>query len=272
MPDYLVGSDVGTGGTKSVIIDTDGNTLGKHFIEYPLITNEIGYVEHDPEWYWDAVADTISRAIIDSKVNPKNIRGVSISALAPACILVDRDLKPLQLAHIWMDRRAIKQCEWLKQNIGEDRVFNLTGNIIDPYYAVAKLMWERDNRPDLYKRAYKLQSAADYPRMKLTGKAVTDYSNACLLGIAYDIREKIWDTDILKEINIDYEKLPQLHPCEEIIGYVTKEAAQRTNLVEGTPVLAGTVDCNAAWVATGAVEDGDASIVMGTAGINRDST
>lgn len=92
MPDYLVGSDVGTGGTKSVVIDTEGNTLGKHFVEYPLIINELGYVEHDPEWYWNAVADTIKKAVLDSKVNPKSIKGVSISALSPACILVDDDL------------------------------------------------------------------------------------------------------------------------------------------------------------------------------------
>ena len=267
MPDYLVGSDVGTGGTKSVVIDTEGNTLGKHFIEYPLITNELGYVEHDPEWYWNAVADTIKKAVLDSKVNPKSIKGVSISALSPACILVDKDLQPLQLAHIWMDRRATKQCDWLKKNIGEETVFEITGNIIDPYYAVTKLMWERDNRPDLYKRTFKLQTAADYPAMRLTGRAVTDYSNACLIGIAFDIRKKVWNEEILKKINIDPDKLPELYPCEEVIGYVTKKAAERTGLAAGTPVVAGTVDCNAAWVATGAVEDGDASIVMGTAGI-----
>lgn len=267
MPSYLVGSDVGTGGTKSVVIDEQGNTLGQHFIEYPLITNKLGYVEHDPEWYWDAVADTMSKAIIDSKIDPKNIKGVSISALSPACILVDEDLNPLQMAHIWMDRRATRQCDWLRKNIGEDRVFDLTGNIIDPYYAITKLMWERDNRPELYKKTFKLQTAADYPTMRLTGKAVTDYSNACLIGIAYDIRNKVWDEDLLKQIGIDREKLPDLYPCEEIIGHVTKEAAIRTNIPAGTPVVAGTVDCNAAWVATGAVEDGDTSIVMGTAGI-----
>ena len=150
MPDYLVGSDVGTGGTKSVVIDIGGNVLGQHFIEYPLKTNNQGYAEHDPQWYWDAVADTILKAVKDSKVDPKNIRGVSVSALSPACILVDRDLKPLQLGHIWMDRRSVPQVKWLKENIGEDRIVKLSANPTDSYYAVTKLMWERDNRPDLY--------------------------------------------------------------------------------------------------------------------------
>lgn len=267
MVDYLVGSDVGTGGTKSVIIDKDGNILGQHFIEYPLITNELGYAEHDPQWYWNAVADTISKAIIDSKINPKNIRGVSISALSPACILVDKDLQPLQLAHIWMDRRSTAQCQWLKDNIGDERIFDISANPVDPYYAMTKLMWERDNRPNLYKRTYKLQTAADYPTMKLTGKAVTDYSNASLIAIAFDIRKKVWNEKLLKEINIDLDKLPEAYPCEEVIGHVTKEASLKTNIPEGTPVVAGTVDATAAWAAGGAIDDGDASVVMGTAGV-----
>jgi len=267
MPDYLVGSDVGTGGTKSVVIDTDGNTLGQHFIEYPLIANNLGYVEHDPEMYWNAVSKTISKAILDSKVNPKNIKGVSISALSPACILIDKELRPLQLAHIWMDRRSTVQCQWLKDNIGEERIFNISANPIDPYYAITKLMWERDNRPDLYKRTYKMQAAADYPVMKLTGVAVTDYSNASLYGIAFDVRKKVWDVQLLKEINIDVDKLPEPFPCEQVVGYVTKEASVQTLIPNGTPVVAGTVDSNAAWVAGGAVEEGDSSLVMGTAGV-----
>ncbi|MCL4415201.1 MAG: FGGY-family carbohydrate kinase, partial [Actinobacteria bacterium] len=89
----------------------------------------------------------------------------------------------------------------------------------------------------------------------------------CLVGIAYDIRKKEWNKEILKEIGIDINKLPDLFPCEEIIGYITKEASIKTGLSEGTPVAAGTVDCNAAWTATGAIDDGDSSIVMGTAGI-----
>lgn len=267
MSNYLVGSDVGTGGTKSVVMDTGGNVLGSHFIEYPLITPRPGWAEHNPEWYWNAVADTIKASIKQSRVNPKNIKGVSISALSPACILVDKNLRPLQNAHIWMDRRATAECQWLKENIGEERVFKLSGNPIDPYYATAKLMWEKNNRPELYRDTYKLQTAADYPAMKLTGKAATDYSNASLIGIAFDIVNRRWDEKLIEEIGLDIEKFPSLHPCDEVIGEVTREAAQRTGLAPGTSVVAGTVDCNAAWVSMGIIDDGDNSLVMGTAGV-----
>ncbi|HOE67456.1 MAG TPA: FGGY-family carbohydrate kinase [Candidatus Hydrogenedentes bacterium] len=274
MADFLVGCDVGTGGTKAVVMDTEGNVLGTHYIEYPLITAKNpdekypgAKAEHDPEWYWNAVADTIQVSIKQSKVNPKDIKGVSISALSPACILVDKDLNPLQNAHIWMDRRATAECDWLKKNIGEERIFKLSANPTDPYYATAKLMWEKNNRPDLYKKAYKFQTAADYPCMKLTGKAVTDYSNASLIGIAFDIVNRKWDNDLLVEIGLDPDKFPEAFPCDEVIGEVTREAAERTGLAVGTPVVAGTVDCNAAWVAGGAVDAGSTQLVMGTAGV-----
>ena len=274
MGDYLVGCDVGTGGTKAVVMATDGTVLGTHFIEYPLITTKGpdekypgAKAEHDPDWYWNAVADTIKVSIEQSRVDPNDIKGVSISALSPACILVDKDLQPLQNAHIWMDRRATAECDWLKANIGEERVFKLSANPIDPYYATTKLMWEKNNRPDLYDKTYKFQTAADYPCMKLTDKAVTDYSNASLIGIAFDAVNRKWDTGLIEEIGLDPGKFPDAHPCDEVIGEVTKEAAKRTGLAAGTPVVAGTVDCNAAWVAGGAVDAGDTSLVMGTAGV-----
>ncbi|HHY45784.1 MAG TPA: FGGY-family carbohydrate kinase [Firmicutes bacterium] len=267
MTKYLVGCDIGTGGTKAVVMSSDGEVLGNHFVEYPLITPRPGWAEHDPEWYWNAVAETIRVAIQRSRVSNRDIVGVSLSALSPACILVDKDLKPLQNAHIWMDRRATAECKWLKENIGDDRVFELSGNPIDPYYATAKLMWEKNNRPELYSRSYKMLTAKDYPMMKLTGQPVTDYSNASLIGIAFDIRKRRWDEDLIEEIGLDVEKFPEVHPCDEVIGEVTPEAAAATGLAPGTPVVAGTVDCNAAWVSNGITEEGDNSLVMGTAGV-----
>jgi xylulokinase len=271
---YLAGCDVGTGGTKAVVMDLDGKVLGDHFIEYPLITTKEPWekypgmkAEHDPLMYWDAVATCFREAIKQSRVDPKHIGSVSISALSPACILVDSDLKPLANAHIWMDRRATEQCAWLREQIGEERIFELSANPIDPYYAMSKLMWERDNRPELYKKTYKMQTAADFPAMMLTGEAVTDYSNASLIGIGFDVRRRKWDAKLVEEIGLDFDKLPKPYPCDRVIGEVTRRAAAETGLAQGTAVVAGTVDCNAAWVAGGAVANGDTSLVLGTAGV-----
>lgn len=266
MAQYLLGCDVGTSGSKSVLMDEEGNILGSAYMEYPLLTPRSGWAEQNPEWYWNAVADTIQSVLAQSRADPGDIKGISISALAPACILVDKDLQPLQNAHIWMDRRGEAESEWLKETAGDDLSFETSGNIIDPYYATVKLLWEKRNRPELYKKAYKIQTAADYPVMKLTGKAVTDYSNASLFGLGNDIRKKEWRTDIIERIGLDADKFPEQYPCDEVIGEVTKEAAKRTGLKAGTPVVAGTVDANAAYIASGATEDGDFSLAMGTAG------
>ena len=266
MGNFLVGVDVGTSGTKAIVMNEDGKVYGSHYITYKLITPRPGWAEHDPEDYWRAVAGTIRESIRQAKIKPEEVKGVSISALAAACILVDKDLKPLQNGHIWMDRRGTAEAQFIREKLGDERVFQVSGNPIDPYYAAVKLLWEKNNRPELYKKAYKLQTAADYPCMKLTGKAVTDYSNASLIGIGYDIVNKKWKEEMFEEIGLDVDKLPDSFPCDEVIGEVTREAAAETGLAPGTPVVAGTVDATAAWAAGGATEDGDMSISMGTAG------
>src|SRR3990172_243925 len=149
MGEFLVGCDVGTGGTKAVLMATNGQVLGSHYVEYPLITAKGAgdrfpgaKAEQDPDWYWNAVADTIRVSIQQYRVDPREIKGVSISALSPACILVDKDLRPLQNAHIWMDRRAPAAGALFKRDIREQRIFELSANPIDPYFATAKLMLE----------------------------------------------------------------------------------------------------------------------------------
>ncbi|MCX5758848.1 MAG: FGGY family carbohydrate kinase [Candidatus Hydrogenedentes bacterium] len=273
MANFLVGCDVGTGGAKAVVMAEDGVVRGSHFVEYPLVTAKGttdcfsgAKAEQDPEWYWNAVADTIGQSILSAKINPKEIRAICVSALSPACILVDEDRRPLQNAHIWMDRRATAECDWIRRTIGEDRVFALSANGIDPFYAATKLMWERNNRPDLYKRTFKLQTASDFICMKLSDRAVTDYSNASLIGIAFDIVRRRWDEGLIEELGLDPAKFPEAFPCDAVVGEVTREAARRTGLAHGTPVFAGTVDCNASCLAGGAVDSGSTQFVMGTSG------
>ena len=266
MANYLVGSDIGTSGAKSVVMRDDGRVLGSAYIEYPLITPRPGWAEQDPEWYWNAVADTIRQAIAKSGVDSAEIRGVSVSAFSPACILVDKEQRPLQNSHIWMDRRGTAEAEWVRQTFGENRAAEKSANPIDPYFTNIKLLWEKEHRPELYRKADKMLTAADYVTMRLTGAAVTDYSNASLFGMGLDIVERKWDEKALDELGLDCEKLPDIYACEDVIGEVTAAAAERTGLKKGTPVVAGTVDCNAAYVANGAIHDGDISVAMGTAG------
>jgi xylulokinase len=273
MGEFLVGCDVGTGGTKAVVMATDGAVLGSHFIEYPLITAKTAEdrfpgakAEQDAEWYWNAAAETIRTSIRQAKISPREIKGVSVSALSATCIIVDKDQRPLQNVHIWLDRRATAECAWLRQQVDEEYVFRMSGNLIDPFYGAPKLMWIKNNRPVLYRQTDKFLSAVGYLGMKLTGKLVMDYSDAAMVGIGFDIVNRKWNEELIEAIGLDPAKFPPPFPCDEVIGEVTREAAARTGLAPGTPIVAGTVDSAAAWLSAGAVDAGDTRLILGTSG------
>jgi len=264
MKDYLIGCDIGTGGTKAVLINLKGQVLASHLVEYDLIIPRPGWAEQEPKWYWKATGESIKACLDKSRIAPGEILAVGLSSLAPACILIDKNLAPLQNSHIWMDRRATAECRWLKKNIGEKKIFELTGNIIDPYYSLTKLMWEKNHRPELYKKTYKMLNVKDYCLMKLTGEVITDWCHAALGGVAFDIRRKRWDGDMLQEIGLDSDKLPSHYPCDKIVGAVSKEASLTTGLKEGTPVVAGTVDASAAYISLGMIDEGENALALGS--------
>ncbi len=263
----LIGCDIGTSGTKAAAVDEDGTILASHYKEYALSVPRPGWAEHHPDVYWSAVVMTISAILETAKIHPKAVAGISISGLSPACILVDEQGNPLTSAHIWMDRRGMAESEWISHQVGTSRIQELTGNGVDPYYGIVKLLWEARHRPEVYRRTFKTLSPSGFAVLKLTGHCTMDYSNASVMGIAFDIQRRRWDAGIIDELDLDQGKLPDLFSCDRVVGEVTKDAAEATGLASGTPVVAGTVDCNAAWLASGAVNPGDSSLVMGTAGI-----
>jgi len=265
---YLLGCDAGTGGAKSVIIDEQGTVLGSHFVEYPLDTPRPGIAEQHPEDLWKAAAETMRVSLEKAQIRPQDIAAVSSSAQAPASILIDKNRQPLKPAHIWMDRRAVEQCQWLKEHIGADWIRRLTGNdVIDPFFGLTKVLWDRDNEPELYQRAIKSLNLKDFILMRLTGVICTDSTSATLAGIAFDARRKDWDDDMLKAIGLERSKLPEMRPSREVVGAVTHEAAAECGLLEGTPVTCGVFDGPAAWLSMGAIDDGDSVLTLGSSAI-----
>jgi sugar (pentulose or hexulose) kinase len=262
---YLLGCDVGTGGAKSVVIDEKGTVLGSHFVEYPLHTPRPGIAEQDPEMLWRAGADSVRLAVDKAGVAPRDVVALGLSAQSPGCVLIDAHRQALRPAHIWMDRRATEQCHWISENIGEEAIFAVTGNnVIDPYFAMTKLMWERDNEPDLYRRAIKSLNQKDFIMLRLTGEMVTDPCNAALIGMAYDARQNDWNTDMLQRLGVERSKLPDIRGYEAVVGRITPEAAEQTGLLEGTPVINGTADGPAAWLSMGCLDPGDCVLTLGS--------
>lgn len=266
MPDYLMGIDYGTGGAKACVIDTEGNVLGFAFEEYPFIHERPGWSEHNPGLYWEIACRIIKGSISQARIRPQAIRGIAVSSALPSMVMVDKAHNPIHNAYNLMDRRAKKEVEWLKANIGEDRIFKISANRLEDHPTIVNLLWEKNNRPESFKEIYKALTIDGFITLKLTGRPTLNYSAAGFYGVAYNVLQRKFDEDLMQEIDIDISLMPELFKCEEIIGQVTQKAADETGLAPGIPVAAGQVDCNAGWLGGGATEEGNIQSNLGTCG------
>lgn len=265
METCLLGCDIGTTSTKTVLVKKTGEIYTEHQFGYEVNYPQPGWAEQDASSYWQAFIMTCRAVVEKAGIHPKEIAAIGISGMAPNCILVDRTFAPLKPALIWMDTRAMEECAWLEKAIGSEAAFQINGNPIHPYYGLPKLLWERNHHPTLYQQAYKVLSAKDFVFARLTGEVFSDYSTSALNAVAFDIRSKRWNEQILKEIGVAVDKFPVSVPCEQIVGHVSPEAAQLTGLMPGTPVIAGTVDTGADAVGSNAIVAGSSFLTMGTA-------
>ena len=264
--DYLLGIDYGTGGAKATIINTLGEEMGYAFEEYPILTPHPGWSEHNPENYWAAACRLIRKVMKDAGVDPRQIKGLAVSSALPSLVLVDKNHDPIHNAYNLMDKRAVKQVEWLQKHVGEDTIFKISKNRLEDHPIITNLLWEKENRPETFDKIYKALTIDGFINLKLTGKATAHYSGAAFYGVAYNLLGKNFDKKLLDKIGLSPDLFPDLFRCEDIIGTVTSKAAQSTGLAEGTPVAAGQVDCNAGWVGAGATEEGDLQMNLGTCG------
>jgi xylulokinase len=240
--------------------------LGFAFEEYPLIHHQSGWSEHDALNYWQAACRLIKQAVAQAGIDPEEIRGVAVSSALPSMVMVDRQHQPLQHAYNLMDRRATAEVAWLKETIGEARIFGLSGNRLEDHPSLVNLLWEKNHRPDSFQKIHKALTIDGFIVLKLTGQAAMCYGNAAFYGVAYNLRERKFDTALLEAIGLDPDLLPELYPSEAIIGAVTPAAAEATGLVPGIPVAAGQVDFNASCIAAGVTEPGDIMSNLGTVG------
>lgn len=266
MATYLLGIDYGTGGAKSAIIDEAGRDVGFAYEEYPLIHEHPGWSEHDASRYWEVACRLIRGAIEKANINPAEIGGVAVSSALPSMVMVDREGNPVHRAYNLMDKRAGGAVDWIKEHIGEERTFALSGYRLEDHPNLVNLLWEKQNRPEGFGRIWKVLTIDGFIVLKLTGRATIHYSGAAFYGVAYDLRKRIFDEAMMAELGIDPALMPEQFSSEEIVGEVTDAAERATGLAKGTPVAAGQVDCNASWVGAGAIDVGDIQSNLGTVG------
>lgn len=263
--EYLIGVDIGTQGTKAVLINPKGEVLAHSYSGYDVETPKPSWAEQWPEPWVDATFETIKGVVEKSKVNIEDIKGVAISSLyGGSGIPVDKEMKPLAPCLIWMDRRAEEEVKWVKENIDVNKLFKITGNSVNSYFGFTKILWMKNNLKIWDSVEYFLPPAS-YIVYKLTGEVAVDHSSAGNIGGVYDLKERKWSAEMLEELGIPFNFFPdRLVDCTEIVGGITAEAAKKTGLKIGTPIICGGVDAAVATVGAGAFNEGNHVAMTGT--------
>lgn len=263
---YLLGIDFGTGGGKAAIINEKADVIGYGFEEYAIFTENQGWSEHNAKEYWNVACRVIQKALSQSAIDPSEIKGIAVSSALPSMVMVDKDGEPLARSYNLMDRRAVRQVQEIKERFSEDKIFSITKNRLDDHPSIVNLLWEKENRPEIFSKIHKVLTIDGYITSKLTGEHTCHFSGAAFYGVAYDLEKGSFNKEILNELGISEDIFPELFASEELIGSVHSEAAKASGLVKGIPVAAGQVDCNAGWIGAGAIEIGDCQMNLGTAG------
>jgi len=266
MARYLLGVDVGTQGTKGVLVRPDGTIVGVASEEYGLRHPQPLWAEQWPEVWFNATCSVIRKLLDQPGISPREVAGVCISGLyGGSGIPLDKEMHPVRPCLIWMDRRATEEVEWIRRNVDLDHLFSITGNWVDSYFGYSKILWIKNHEPDNWKKTTLFLPPNSYINYRLTGKVAIDHSSAGNLGGLYDIHAHTWSEEMAQMLGIPLKLMPEkIVSSEEVIGEVTEEGASLTGLAPGTPVLAGGVDAPMATFAAGALERGDNVAMMGT--------
>lgn len=263
---YLLGIDVGTSGTKTVLFDDAGNTITSATSEYPLHQPHIGWAEQDPHDWWNAVVDTIARVIKTSGVNPSDIKGVGLTGQMHGMVLLDESGNVLRSSIIWCDQRTQAECDQITELVGRERLFEITANPALTGFTASKVMWVKNHQPDIFKQIDKILLPKDYIRYKLTGVFATEVSDAS--GTQFlDVPNRRWSEELLDRLGFSMDWMPEVYESHEISGTVSAEAARLTGLKEGTPVAGGGGDQAAGAVGNGIIQPGVISSTIGTSGV-----
>ena len=204
--DYVAVIDAGTTGLRTMIFDLKGREIGRDYQEYESSFPKPSWVEQDANDWWNAVKETSKNVFKISKVNPASILGICVTNQRETIVPVDENGMPLRKALVWQDRRSINECDWIRNEIGEDKIYEIAGLTIDPYFSVTKMLWIKNNQSDIFQKTHKFLLVHDYIEMKFTEEFVTDWSNASRTML-FDIRKNQWSEELCDQMDISIDSI-----------------------------------------------------------------
>ena len=261
---YLLGIDFGGGASKATLLSVAGKVVATHTVEYPTLYPRDGFVEQNPEDWVGAAKENIRALLVESGIDPRDVAALALDAATHTAVLCDENFRALRPAIYWTDTRSKKQVAFLKERYGE-LIFRQAYHHPDTIWTLPQLMWVKENEPEIFRKTKKILFAKDYVRHFFTGDYVTDVIEA-EGSMLFDYTTLSWSGELCGVVGVDPAMLPKTVRPTDVAGTVTKAAAEATGIPEGTTVFCGTTDTVAEVFAAGAVETGDMTVKLATAG------
>ena len=263
---YIIGCDIGTSGTKTVLYNENLEPLFQALGEYTLHQPQNGWAEQNPKDWYDAVISTVKKVVEEAKVDSSDIKAIGLSGQMHGLVMLDENNNVLRPAIIWCDQRTGKECVEITQKIGASRLVEITANPALTGFTASKIMWVKNNEPHIYRKCKHILLPKDYIRFMLTGEYATDVSDASGMQLL-DVPKRCWSKEVLNKLDIDESLLGSVYESCEITGYITEKTASLTGLSTNTAVVGGAGDNAAAAIGTGIVKEGRAFTTVGTSGV-----
>jgi xylulokinase len=264
---YWLGIDVGTGGTRALLVDRQGRVRFSFTalhedmrMERPL------WAEQRPENWWEAAQIAVRGVLAEAGATGADVQGVGLSGQMHGLVLLDAAGQVIRPALIWCDQRSQKQVDAINAQIGKDAVLHCIANPVLTGFTLPKLLWVRDNEPKHFERVRQMLLPKDYVRFQLTGDYASDVSDASGTAL-FDVVRRTWSYELVDRLGINRSILPRTYESSDVTGVISKSAAAATGLREGTPVVGGAGDQAASAVGNGIVEPGVVSCTIGTSGV-----
>ncbi len=262
----VLGIDVSTTATKALLLDEKGEVIAAAASPHTMQTPRPLWSEQDPNEWWAAALASIRAVLEKAGIGGDRISAIGLTGQMHGLVLLDEAGKVLRPAILWNDQRTQSQCDEIHQQIGKARFIQITGNVALTGFTAPKILWVKENEPDVYAKAKHVLLPKDYIRYRLTREYALDKADGAGT-VLFDLKSRNWSTEVLDALGIDASWMPPTFEGPEFTGYVTEEAASLTGLKAGTPVAAGGGDQAAQAVGVGAVAPGVVALTVGTSGV-----
>lgn len=264
---YWLGLDVGTGGSRALLVDA----AGRPRYSFTAAHEEMRmarplWAEQDPDDWWRASQLAIRGVLGEAGIEGNAIRGLGFSGQMHGLVLLDEHDKVIRPALIWCDQRSQRQVDFINSQLGRERVLRSIANPVLTGFTLPKLLWVRDNEPETFARIRKILLPKDYVRFKLTAEFATDVSDASGTAL-FDVAQRKWSREMASGLGLEASMLPKAYESSDVTGEISRSAAEATGLAAGTEVVGGAGDQAASAIGNGIVEAGAVSCTIGTSGV-----